>query len=152
MKDKHLLFEVKALEKMIFRTFIEKNKPMINKKEYLPTPTQIQIMEYIVEHEDSVYQRDLEKVLSLRRATVSGVLQTMEKHELIKRIPDENDARSKKIIIHPKTKELFLNRRKEMTTIEKIVTKDISKEELVEFTNILNKMKMNIENYNKNNK
>lgn len=72
------------------------------------TPTQMQIIEYILEHDGScVYQKDLENVLKLRRATVSGVLQTMEKNDFIERVIDKNDTRVKKIILNKKTSKIF---------------------------------------------
>lgn len=116
MSDNKILYQIKTLEKMILRTFWndkELEDEILIKKEFKPTPTQMQIIEYILEHiNEVVYQKDLEEVLNLRRATVSGVLQTMEKNELIERTTNTEDTRVKKIILHEKAKEYFLSMQK----------------------------------------
>ena len=73
-----------------------------------PTPTQMQIMDYFLDNnKKEIFQKDLEDILHLRRATVSGVLQTMEKNKLIQRVTDEEDTRIKKIILNKKAKKIF---------------------------------------------
>ena len=95
MKEKNLLYQIRTLEKLVFREFIcseNANFPIL-------TPTQMQIVEYMLKHnEENVYQKDLETILNLRRATVSGVLQTMEKNGYIERVVDTEDSRIKKIL------------------------------------------------------
>ena len=148
MKSNGVLFQIKSLEKMILRKceLGEGKKCEFNP----PTPTQMQIMEYLLKNQNKeVYQKDLESVLGLRRATVSGVLQTMEKNNLIRRITYNNDARVKRVIIHERTQEFFKEHKKVFLNIERVVTKDISDEELSMFLSIINKMKNNIEGYNK---
>ena len=51
----------------------------------------------------SIYQVDIEKEFGLRPPTVTETLKSLEKKDLIRRIPDENDGRKKKIIITEKT-------------------------------------------------
>ena len=46
----------------------------------------------------SIYQVDIEKEFGLRPPTVTETLKTLEKKDLIRRIPDEDDGRKKKII------------------------------------------------------
>lgn len=145
MHENKVLYQIKTLEKMIARYFLNDGEIDVN-KEPCPTPTQMQIIDYIIEHHDTdVYQRDLEEVLNLRRATVSGVLQTMEKNGLVERVIHSGDARTKKIILNEKAKNHFMMGQKRMQELEKIVTKDVSNEDLKVFSNVLNKMKENIE-------
>ena len=147
MRENRLLFKVKSLEKMIFRTFIH-DSDLLDRNIVL-TPTQMQIMEYILFKSDGkVLQRDLEVVLNLRRATVSGVLQTMEKNGLVERVTDNFDARNKKIILNHEAKEIFEKHEKEMEKIEELVIKGISEEELEVFSTVLDKMKDNINKVN----
>ncbi len=148
MKDNSVLFEIKALEQEIFR-FIFYNIKIPDKRK-IPTPTQMQIVGYILKHNNhDIYQRDLENVLQLRRATVSGVLGTMEKNKLIKRIIDKNDMRTKQIILNPEM-EIFLKKHlKEMDKFEDVLIKDISKEEIKVFIKVIKQMKQNIEYTNK---
>ena len=106
MQDYKVLYKIKTLEKLIVRNIMNEEEICSMKT---PTPTQVQIMEYILEHQnEEVYQKDLEDILNLRRATVSGVLQTMEKHGLLDRQIAKNDARVKKIILSKKAEQLFL--------------------------------------------
>lgn len=147
MKQDSLLFEIKALEQEIFRYIMGGHK-MLEKK--MPTPTQMQIVAYILKHDGAdIYQRDLEKVLKLRRATVSGVLGTMEKNQLIERLVDENDTRSKKVILTPKTASFFKEHFAKVKQIEKMMMHGLTDDEIKIFRKVIAKMKANIE-YNNN--
>ena len=116
----------------------------------MPTPTQMQIISYILEHNgEDVYQKDLEKVLRLRRATVSGVLGTMEKNNLIKRIINEHDTRSKKIILNAHLATSLKKHINEVKKWEDKLIKNISQEDMDIFIKVINQMKENIE-YNNN--
>lgn len=146
MKENSVLYQIRTLENIVIRNFICDNN-LEFKKLPKPTPTQMQIMDYILRHnEDEIYQRDLEEVLNLRRATVSGVLQTMEKNGLIIRVIDEMDARSKKVILSEGAKKLFSMKKKKFYEIEKKITANISKEEINNFLIVIEKMKNNLKN------
>ena len=147
MKKYHVLYDIKSLETLIVRTFVNDMMVKNEKLKSFPTPTQVHIIEYIVDAKGDVYQKDLENVLNLRRATVSGVLQTMEKNNLIKRVPSNIDARVKKVILNSKTKELFLKHKYKMEETEKVVTKNIVESDLEIFSRVLDMMKQNINEY-----
>lgn len=139
------------MEKLILRNIVSLQELEENKKIVLsiPTPTQMEIINYILEHmEENIYQRDLENILNLRRATVSGVLQTMEKNNLIKRITDDNDTRAKKIILCEKAKEIFLKSEKRFVELEEAIVEGISNEELEVFLDVIKKMKENMKKQN----
>ncbi len=143
---KRVIFEIKALEQEIVRfIFADINFS----KQKMPTPTQMQIICYILEQKKDVYQRDLENVLKLRRATVSGVLGTMEKNNLIKRVVDENDTRTKKIILNSEVEKFLKNHLKEIMKWEKKLIKGINEEDLDVFLKVIKQMKENIEYNNK---
>lgn len=148
--EKRVLYQIKTLDKLIFRAlmgdvgFDEKRIEEIKKNKVI-TPTQMYIISYILKSpEGEVEQKDLEKVLNLRRATVSGVLHTMEKNDLIVRITNELDTRKKKIRLNPKAEEIFGENRKNFEKLEKIVRKDIEEEDLEVFFRVVEKMKQNI--------
>ena len=144
-----VLFKIKELDKKIVRTMLKENSD-IN----IPplTSTQIQILKYMIEHQnEDIYQKDLENILNLRRATVSGVLQTMEKNNLIKREIYENDVRVKKIILNEKTKSIFLKNKQKIDEIEKNITKNISKKDLTDFIKVIDKLITNLNEYEKGN-
>ena len=146
---KGILFQVKNLEKVILRKLSpdELEKKDISDIEKRPTPTQMQIVGYILDNIDKeVYQKDLEDSLNLRRATISDVLQRMEKNGVIKREIASNGTRTKKILLTDKSKKFFEAGRNRMKDLENIAIKDIPDEELQIFSNVIDKM---IENMNK---
>lgn len=147
MKEKNVLFQIKDLEKLILRNLRLDIEIEEDLNTNVPTPTQMQIVGYILDNMDrEIYQKDLENVLNLRRATVSGVLQSMEKKGFIERIIDERDTRTKKIILQKKAKEMFEKNKKQLDELEKVAIKDISKEDLDAFSKVIDKMMNNIEN------
>lgn len=144
---KGIYCQIKDLEILIVRILfntvkLDKFRP--------PTITQARIMDYILEHKEEVYQKDLEKALNLRRATVSEVLKTMEKKNLIKREKNSLDARSKKIILLENSKSSHNKIKNNITQLEETLIKNITKEELEIFTTVLKKMQYNLKDkYNK---
>ena len=144
MKNRRVLYQIKSLEKSILRHNKEKS---IKDKEI--TTTQMEILLYIFKNEDKdIYQKELENVLNLRRATVSGVLQTMEKNNLITRITDAEDTRTKKIILNEETRNIFLRQLKQFDEIEKVIVDGISEKELEVFFEVIQRMKNNVEKLN----
>lgn len=146
-KDK-IIYKLKSLEKNIIRIII---KEITDAKDYdrinCPTPTQMQIISYIINSPNDVYQKDLEKILNLRRATVSGVLQTMEKNGLINRVVSNNDARSRKIILNDKAQIIYQENKERLNNIENIIKKGISNNDLNIFIKVIDKMKDNLNDY-----
>lgn len=148
MKKDTIIYQIKSLDKSIFR-YLTSDICFHNK--VMPTPTQMQIIDYILNHlDEDIYQRDLENVLNLRRATVSGVLQTMEKNGLIERIVSSSDTRVKKIILRPSARKIYDEKLKMMKELEKRMINGISKDEIDAFYQIIDKMKKNIRNNHEN--
>ena len=140
---KNIYCQLKDLEISIVRMLFNESKEKLRP----PTITQARIMEFILKNKNNnIYQKDLEKELNLRRATVSEVLTTMEKKKIIKRVQNPNDARSKQIILQEKNLEKQQEIKNKLIDLENILIKDISKEELLTFSLVLQKMKKNIEN------
>ena len=147
MKDDKILYQIRDLEKIIFRSFINENNIDEDCLSNFnpPTPTQMQIIEYILENPDrDIYQKDLENVLNRRRATVSGVLQTMEKNNLIKRVTSSHDTRTKKIIINEDAKIMFFKNKNKFDELERKIIEGISKDDLEIFSKVIFMMKENI--------
>ncbi len=148
MEKEKVLYKLKCLEKKIIRTIIKDISVSNNSNKYsFPTPTQMQIIAYTANNKD-VYQKDLENILNLRRATVSGVLHTMEKNGLIKREISDNDARSRKIILNDKAIDIYKENKERLDNIENIIKKGINKKDLDTFFKVIDKIKENIDNYN----
>ena len=134
-----ILFKLKDLDKMIVRSLLDQEK-----LELLPSPTQMQRIEYIINSDEEVLQCDLEKAIKLRRATISGVLKTMEKKNLITRVISSKDARVKKIILSDKTKKMYLESKAKLEALEELITSNISDNEINIFLEVMNKMQENL--------
>lgn len=134
-----ILFKLKDLDKMVVRSLLDQEK-----LELLPSPTQMQIIEYIINSDEEVLQCDLEKAIKLRRATISGVLKTMEKKNLITRVISSKDARVKKIILSDKTKKMYLESKAKVEALEELITSNISDDEISTFLEVINKMQENL--------
>lgn len=154
LNEGSILYKIKSVDKLINRNVfycLEKsdNEIKIENVPNIPSRSQMEIMNYILKHLDKnkiVYQRDLEKALNLRRATISGILGTMEKNGFIERTIDETDSRIKKITLSPKAKEMYLKSKKYLELIENIIKTDISKEDLEIFDKVISKMNQNLQN------
>lgn len=143
MKENSVLYNIKSIHTSIVRELmkIDGNNELIRGL----SPTQMMIIGYILNHSnEDVYQRDLESILNLRRATVSGVLQTMEKNGLIKRITSKKDTRTKIIIMQEDAKKFFLMHQKDFEIIEEYMTKGLTDEEITCFLHIIKKMQGNL--------
>ena len=72
------------------------------------TVSQAYVIDFITDNNDrDVFQKDLEMEFDLKRSSVSLMLNNMEKHDLIKRVPVAEDARLKKIILTEKYFRIF---------------------------------------------
>ena len=150
MNDKEILLKIKLLNQNILKE-LSLNNDNVGKK--IPTPTQMRIIDYIIDHKnDEIYQKDLEKVLGITRATVSDVLNTMEKNNFIKRESSNNDKRTNKIVIQKEALDCMKKGEEIIKELEKIIIKDISIEDLKIFNEVLNKMNENLESNSINNK
>ena len=62
------------------------------------------ILHFLLAHQDeAVYQRDIEKEFGLRRSTVTGLLQGLEKNGYVERVSVPEDGRLKQIIMTDRT-------------------------------------------------
>ena len=143
MEDKNIFNSIKELEKGIVRKIMSETSH--NEMYSKPSIAQMQIIKYILKHDGkTIYQRDLEEVFNLRRATISGILKTMEKNNVIIRVCDPNDARGKIVILSDDAKKFFKEKETLFKKIETVLKKDISKEELEIFYKVILKMQDNI--------
>lgn len=135
-------YEIKTLDNLITRKILETAK-----KEGYPalTTVQIRIMRYLFMNRDKeVYQRDIEKKFVVRRSTASGILNTMEKNEMLERVPSDLDLRLKRVVLTDK----YIDR---IELLEKLIEKfqdellvGITDAELNTFFSVVDKMKDNL--------
>ena len=140
MKERKVAFEIKLLDNLISRKIIE------NKKENKTlSHVQASILKYLFENNNkTIYQNDLEVFLNVRRSTISGILKTMEKNNLIKRIDSKSDARKKEIVLTDYSIKKSNEMKKKVTLFETLLVKGISYEELEIFFRVIDKLKENV--------
>lgn len=142
--EKNIVYEVKSLENAISRYIFSHNEDKI----YLqpPSPMQIMIIDYLLAHQnDKVYQKDLELVFKVRRSSLSGVLKTLQKRGFIRKNVSDIDSRTNRIVLTKKA----MTKEKDVSSflkeIENELIKDIDKEKLDIFFEVLKDMKNNID-------
>ena len=89
-----------------------------------------------------MYPKDIEKKIGLRKSTISGIIKTMQKNNIIMSIDSKSDLRSKEIVLTKDGLKLERLMRKKEKDFEKLLEKDIDKKDL----EIFYKVTMQIQN------
>lgn len=136
-------FEIKSLSNLIKRCIDES---ATNSGLNGLTGMQVWIIGYLYDHADAqeTFQRDLEKEFNIRRSTVTGILQLMERNGLITREPVENDARLKKLKLTPKAIKIHEQVTQKIMDVENRLRRGLSEEEVATFFSIIDKIKHNV--------
>ncbi len=107
--------------------------------------TQLIIIKYLVEHDrETVYQKDFENILNIRKSTISGILDTLEKNKIIERTHDADLGRGKVVRLSKEAKRYQKRVLKDMLKVEDTITENISSKDLETFYKVLSQMKENI--------
>ena len=147
MYDRYIIYKIKELDKAILRNVRLPDMEFADKFQISnnSTPTQMKVLGYMIDnYGKEIYQKDLEEKLDLSRATISDVLKRMENNGLITRLQNENDVRSKRIILSDGANKVFEKGIERIDYIEKKAIKDISQGDLEVFIKVINKMIKNI--------
>lgn len=91
-----------------------------------------------------VFQKDIEAKFHIRRSSVTGILQLMEKKKLISRESVPYDARLKKIVLTQESMELREHLHKNIYEFEEMLVKGVSDEELKTFLRIMDTLSKNM--------
>ena len=139
---RHIGFELRQVANIIRR---EIDNAVSKRNIEKLTGMQGRVIGYLCHNgEKEIFQRDIEAEFSIRRSTATTMLQTMEKHGLIKRAPVEYDARLKRIL----PTDIAVTRHKifeeEINRVENQVLNGITKKEAETLLSILNKIKKNL--------
>ena len=110
------------------------------------TGMQGHIMGYLYRNRDKdVFQRDIQEWLSVRRSTVTGLLQLMEKRGLITRESVEQDARLKKIKLTPLGIQMHEEVGQAIHRVEDAIRGILSDEERETFFRLCEKLQTTVE-------
>ncbi len=111
-----------------------------------PTKTQTWVMNYLYENRGrDVFQRDIQEQFAIRRSTVTGILQLMEKNGWITRESVGEDARLKKIVLTPRAVELHERVGECIRKTEQLLSAGLAPEEKQEFFRLCDKIRSNAE-------
>lgn len=101
---------------------------------------------FLYENRDKdIYQRDLQQYFSVRRSTMTGILQTMEREGMITRCPVEWDARLKKIELTEKAVAQHRKFQENIDAIEARLSSGLTPEEKETFIRLCEKIRKAIE-------
>ena len=104
------------------------------------------IMRYLYENrEKEIYQKDIEKHLSIGRSTVTSIIQLMEKKGFIERQAVQSDARLKKVLLTEKGEKTHETIEALIIQLNQNMMEGIEPEELQTFLEVLSKIRQNIE-------
>lgn len=135
--------KLKSLDILIFKRIIAISK--INNIKKLPSPLQMKILKYLICHKDQkICQKDLEVALNVSKATISEVLNKMEKEGIMKRVVDESDHRLKTLMITCQSLEEFSLMEKSFDKLNTDLIKDISEKDLEVFLRVIDRMQENL--------
>lgn len=110
-----------------------------------PTGVQGWIIGYLYENRGKeVFQRDIQQQFSIRRSTVTGILQLMEKNGLITRSSVDRDARLKKLELTPRAIELHERIGRSVRQVEDRISHCLTPEEKQEFIRLCEKIRENL--------
>ncbi len=133
----------------LFRTLFKEIHvlmPKPTKDMRLDNISQLMVLTYLIENNSKdVTQKDIEHAIHRSKATVSGILDTLEKRNLIYREVSEKDKRKNVIKIQSEILERCIPMKKQFfEATELLMLKDIPKEDLVVFDRVLEKMVDNL--------
>jgi len=95
--------------------------------------------------DQDIFQRDLQQQFSVRRSTMTGILQAMEKDGMITRKPVAWDARLKKIELTEKAIERHKKIQQTIAAIEARLSSGLTPEEKADFISLCEKIRKSLE-------
>lgn len=111
--------------------------------------TQLKIINYILLHEnENVCQKDLELETNLKKASITGCLDSLAERDLIKRVQADDDKRKNYIRLTDKAityKNEFYQREVDLNNW---IEENINKEDLDTFFKVIKKIRKNIDKEN----
>ena len=103
------------------------------------------VIHYLFENKDRiVYQKDIERDFGVRPATATELIKTLEKMEMIRRIPSSKDGRYKEIVLTENADVLKQTVSGDMHELESCMTKGIEEDQLRLWAEITGKMLENL--------
>lgn len=135
-------FQIRTLSHLVKRTV---DQVAFDEQDDHPTGVQGWILGYLYENQGrEIFQRDIQEHFSIRRSTVTGILQLMERNGLITRSSVERDARLKKLELTPRGVELHERVERSIRQVEDRLSQCLTPEEKATFLTICEKIRAHL--------
>ena len=145
MSNTELLgFRIRSVWQQVKRLM---NRHLTENNSYGLTGMQFAIVSYLAKEsaERDVFQKDLEQKFDIRKSTVTGILNTMERDGLLLRETVPYDARLRKMMLTVMALHAKKNTEQVIDSVESQLSKGLTEEEITTFLNILEKISKNAE-------
>ena len=113
-------------------------------KDFGLTPDQYVILYLLTENDEIMYQRQLAEIMFKDRANISRIIDIMHRKGLIEKVPDSNGRKIFKLVVTEKGQEAKDKIIPYDIDLRKIITENITEEELAVTFRTLEKMNRNI--------
>lgn len=141
-QERHIGYEVKALSNLLRRKVLEMTGST-DGDDF--TEMQVKILGFLCHNQDQeVCQKDIEEAFYIRRSTASRLLKRLEAEGYIVRQSVERDARLKQVTTTPKADALHQQIMDRISSVESLLTRGVSREELDQFLSTVEKLKQNL--------
>lgn len=109
------------------------------------TASQCAVLDYLfVSSKEEVNQRDIEKALSLRNPTVTGLLKRLDEKGFILSVPSNKDKRCKNIYLTEKAYDIRRRMDMDRKKLDKMLTIGMNKKEIAALEKMLGRVLYNI--------
>ena len=140
--NRHIGYEVRTLDNMIGR-LVNAYQAKVDEKAGI-NRMQGWIIGYLYRHsEEDVFQKDVEAEFQIARSTASGILQVMEKKNLITRESIPRDARLKRLVLTEKGMEFQMEIMENFERVQRTLSEDIPPEKMECFLEVVDLIKAN---------
>lgn len=141
MEEQSIGSEIKKIDNLIIRKIVSYSK----NNSYMLSPSQIMITRFLYKNSDKVvYQKDLEKGLPFRKSTLSGIIQTMVKNNIINTTSSKDDLRSKEITLTPYGKKINKEIEENIIKFDKTLKNNIKDDDLRIFFKVTKQIQDNL--------
>lgn len=139
--ERYIAKEIKEADVLISKKLMKYNNPT----KYLNN-TQIQILMYLIKHSsEEVCQKDLEIETHLKKASITGTLDSLQDKRMIIRKQSDNDKRKNIIVLSEEASKIRTELSERYRKIEEYMRENITEQELNTFYSVLERIKKNIE-------
>jgi len=117
----------------------KKNKIQVTKEQFI-------VLKILHEDKDGIIQNELAFITNRNKASLTRLINVMEKNHLVARIPSKKDSRKNLIYITKTGKQLFLKMKPIMLKCIETFQNGITENEKELFINIMTKIQTNLKN------